>query len=245
MSQEVLSLLGLALLGSVAGLVGGVIFLVKKSLAEKLSVVAVPFAAGVLVSVAMLDLLPESIEIYENAFLVALLSFLGAFIFENLVIQLHHHDGHKHEVTSVPLIILGDTIHNFIDGVAIAAAFLADPLFGLFVAIATFLHETPHEIADFGVLLSAGWSRTKTFITNLLSASATVPGALLVYFYAGGEAGFVGPLLAVSAGIFLYLGATDFLPEVLHDKKGRAASLIPVLLGVLLVFLATTFFHFG
>ena len=111
-------------------------------------------------------------------------------------------------VCQISLVIFGDTIHNFIDGVAIAAAYLTDPSFGVVVALATFLHETPHEIGDFGILVSAGWSRGKTFMANLFSALATFPGAMFVYFFAQGAHEKVGILLSVSAGIFLFLGAS-------------------------------------
>ena len=117
--------------------------------------------------------------------------------------------------------IFGDTVHNFLDGVAIAAAFLVNPSLGLVVALSTFLHETPHEIADFGILLSAGWSRQKAFVANLFSALATFPGALLTYFYASRVESAVGVLLAIAAGLFLYVAATDFLPEVRHAPKTK------------------------
>ncbi len=139
---------------------------------------------------------------------------------------------------SAPLVVFGDTIHNFIDGVAIASAYLVDPYFGLVVTLSTFLHETPHEIGDFGVLMSAGWSRSKTFIVNLFSATATFPGALMVFFFLRDAHDKIGILLAISAGIFLYLGASDFLPEVGEEEKGVATWKILSLLviGVLLMY---------
>ena len=139
---------------------------------------------------------------------------------------------------SAPLVVFGDTIHNFIDGVAIASAYLIDPYFGLVVTLSTFLHETPHEIGDFGVLMSAGWSRSKTFIANLFSATATFPGALLVFFLLRDAHDKIGILLAISAGIFLYLGASDFLPEVGEEEKGVATwkKLSLLVIGVLLMY---------
>lgn len=159
--SDLIPVLLLAAIGSVAGLIGGVVFLVKKDWARVLCRYAIPFAAGVLISVSLLHLLPESEHILgENAFLIVLVSFVLSFIFEQYFAHLHHHEDKKRTMlkTSIPLVIFGDTIHNFIDGVTIAAAYLTDPTFGLIVALASFLHETPHEIGDFGVLISAGWS---------------------------------------------------------------------------------------
>jgi zinc and cadmium transporter len=245
MQNTLLYLLILTFFGSIAGLIGGVIFLVKENWARKLSEYAVPFAAGVLLSVSLLHLIPEaSDQMGETAFVWVLAAFLFSFFFEEYFAHLHHHEHRKGTMrkATVPLILFGDTVHNFIDGVAIAAAFLADPTFGVIVTAATFLHETPHEIGDFGVLLSAGWSRTKTFIANLLSASATFPGALLVYFVLGPDAHEnIGALLAVSAGVFLYLGASDFLPEVgdNHDHEHGISTrkqLLLLIFGVLLMY---------
>ncbi len=242
MQSSVLPLILLSLVGSVAGLVGGAIFLLKKKWSKTLSFYAIPFAAGVLLSVSVLHLLPEaSEEMGEGAFMIALIAFLASFIFEKYFASLHHHEEHKETLqkTTIPLVIFGDTIHNFIDGVAVAAAYLVSPGLGLTVAFSTFLHETPHEIGDFGVLVSRGWSRKKTFIANFLSALATIPGALVVfYFFPNAGEGSVAWLLAVAAGIFLYLGASDFLPEIgEHDsKKDTFIKMILVIVGVFTIY---------
>lgn len=139
---------------------------------------------------------------------------------------------------SIPLIIFGDTIHNFIDGVTIAAAFATDPSFGVVITLATFLHETPHEIGDFGVLISLGWSKAKTFKTNFLSAMATFPGAFVTYFFLQDANREVAILIAISGGIFLFLGASDFLPEVKHRKaeSGKWKEVAFVLLGIIVMY---------
>ncbi len=241
MNNELLVLLYLAFVGSIAGLIGGVVFLVKDNWAKTLCRYAIPFAAGVLLTIALIDLLPESaLVIGLSAYTITLASFLAAFFFEQYFAQLHHHQGHGHSQlkNTVPLVIVGDTIHNFIDGVAIAAAFMVEPVFGLVVALASFLHETPHEIGDFGILLSAGWSKKNTFLVNMFSASTTFLGALLVYFFVADKPEVIGVLLAISAGLFLYLGASDFLPEVGKGKgKYRTSKLAVLLLGVLIMFL--------
>jgi len=235
--SSILTLLLLAFLGSVAGLVGSVIYFVHIPFSRRFCGLAVPFAAGVLLTVSFLDLLPEAVELVgERAFIVALIAFLAAFLFEEFFAGLHHHEhrGHTMTKTAVPLVLAGDTIHNFIDGVAIASAFVVDPSFGLVVSFATFLHETPHEIGDFGILINAGWSRSRALLANLFSASATFPGALMVYFFATESPSLEGTFLAISAGLFLYLGATDFLPSI-HDNyagQGTKIKVLVLLLGV-------------
>lgn len=239
--NPLIAILLLSFVGSIAGLIGGVIFLLKREWARTLCKYAVPFAAGVLLSVSLLHLLPEAVHLTgESAYFIVLIALLSSFFFEQYFAHLHHHEGHKHVETkaSAPLVVFGDTIHNFIDGVAIASAYLIEPYFGLVVTFSTFLHETPHEIGDFGVLMSAGWSRRKTFIANMFSATATFPGALLVFFYLRDAHDKIGILLAVSAGIFLYLGASDFLPEVGEEEKGVSTwkKLLLLVIGVLTMY---------
>jgi zinc and cadmium transporter len=237
-----LQILILAFIGSVAGLLGGVIFLIKKNWAHTLCLYAVPFAAGVLLSVSLLHLLPEAADkAGESAFLFVLIALLLSFFFEQFFARLHHHEHQEQNglESSVPLVILGDTIHNFIDGVAIASAFLVEPHFGLIIALAAFLHETPHEIGDFGILMAAGWSRAKTFAANFFSALSTFPGALLVFYLMRDADEKIGILLAVSAGVFLYLGASDFLPRVGEGGEALASwkKFSLLILGVALVYL--------
>jgi len=234
--SPLLSLLTLAFIGSVASLIGGIILLLRRKWAKGLTSDAIPLAAGVLLAVSLLDLLPQAVDkVGDLAFTIVLSVFVTLFLVERFLFYLHHHsvdDDHRKE--TVPLIIFGDTIHNFLDGVAIAAGFLVSPSLGAIVALSTFLHETPHEIADFGILLANGWSPKKAFTANFLSALATFPGALLTYYYAASIEAGVGILLAVAAGLFLYIAATDFLPEAEHaprEKMGRQALFL--LIGVL------------
>ncbi len=234
--MESLNLLLQALLGSVIALFGGVIFLYNRRLSSVLEKYSVPFAAGVLVSVSILGLIPEAEhEIGESVFWIVLVSFLGVYIFEHLFFNIHHHgdeDGHTHEIkeSSVGLVIFGDTIHNFIDGVAIGAGFLINPNLGWITAFSTFLHEVPHEIGDFGILLKAGWSKSKILFVNVVSALMTVVGAFTVYLFSHNES-LNGTLMAISAGVFLYLGASDFLPKIKDQKNSKIKSILPLMLG--------------
>lgn len=237
--SDLLNIVLLSLLGGVVALVGGLVFLFIKKWSDFLVKYSVPFAAGVLVTVALVGLLPEVVhEIGDKGFLVVLITFFGAYLFEQFACELHHHDhDHKGEVecaTSVPLVIMGDTIHNFIDGVAIAAAYLVNPGLGLVAAVSTLLHEIPHEIGDFGILLKAGWKKRKILAINLMSSSFTVVGALMVYFM-NPDKEVIGVLLAVAAGMFLYLGASDFLPHA-NEGVSKKKSVLVLLLGALVMY---------
>lgn len=237
---SILNLFLLALLGSVIALIGGLIFLFNKGWSETLERNSVPFAAGVLVTVSLLGLLPEAVELTgESAFFIVLVSFFGAYLFENIFFGIHHHDTHHHGKeyeSSVPLVIFGDTIHNLMDGVAIGASFLVAPGLGLVTAISTFLHEVPHEIGDFGILLKAGWERNRIIVVNVFSASATIFGAFFIFLTPQKEA-LTGVLLALSAGIFLYLGASDFLPHIEELKGSKIKPILPLVIGALAMIL--------
>jgi len=243
--SDLINILALVFLGSIISLVGGVVFLYNKSWSGWLSSHSIPFAAGVLITVSLVSLLPESVHmIGERAYLVLLISFLCAYLFENFFFSLHHHndDRHKNKAVqkSVPLVILGDTIHNFIDGIAIAASFITTPGLGLITAISTFLHEVPHEIGDFGILLKAGWSRRKTFCVNLVSAMASVLGALFVVYLVD-DPGIIGVFMAIAAGLFLYLGASDFLPHIHEEDLSPTSAVISLLVGSLIMLSVTSF----
>ncbi len=234
--MESINLLSQALLGSVIALFGGVIFLYNRKLSSVLEKYSVPFAAGVLVTVSILGLIPEAEHMLgESTYWIVLVSFLGVYIFEHLFFGIHHHgeeDGHAHEIkkSSVGLVIFGDTIHNFIDGVAIGAGFLINPNLGWVTAFSTFLHEVPHEIGDFGILLKAGWTRSKILVVNIISALMTVVGAFTVYFFSHSET-LNGTLMAISAGVFLYLGASDFLPKIKDQNNSKLKSILPLIIG--------------
>ncbi len=227
----------LSLLGSVFALIGGVVFLNIKAWSAKLNSYAVPFAAGVLITVSLIGLMPEALELSgEVVFQIVLLAFIGSYIFENFFVQIHHHeDGHQ-VISSVPLVIIGDTIHNFIDGVVIASAYLISPGLGVITTISTFLHEVPHEIGDFGIMQKAGYSKKRIVLINLYSSLTTLIGAGLVIMTQPSE-NILGLLMAFAAGVFLYLGASDFLPEINKSQDSRKSLLTAFILGVILMFL--------
>jgi len=238
MLTETVILLLQSLLGSVIALVGGLVFLFNKKLSAVLEKYSMSFAAGVLITVSIAGLIPEAEhEMGESAYWIVLISFLTVYLFEHLFFGIHHHDedhGHKVKDSSTTLVIIGDSIHNFIDGIAIGASFLINPNLGWITALSTFLHEVPHEIGDFGILLKAGWSKSKILSVNIASSLMTVVGAFIVYFIKDMHS-MIGPLMAISAGVFLYLGASDFLPKIELDNKSKFKSILPLILGASIV----------
>jgi len=241
MTTENLFLLAVyTFIGSLAGLVGGIAFLYNQRTSKLLCTIAVPFAAGVLLTVGLTDLLPEAAEeAGEVAFLVTLIAILTAFFIEQFFAHLHHHgeNGHTQRYTSVPLVLVGDTLHNVVDGIAIGAAFLVEPSFALIVAISTLLHEAPHEIADMGILISSGWSKGKALLANALSASSAFVGAFGMVFLAETLEGLVGIFLAISAGLFIYLGLGDFLPQLGEERERALQKFTIMLVGVVVMLL--------
>ncbi len=239
--NEALLLLVFSLLGSVFALVGGALFLYIKKWRRLLCRYSIPFAAGVLLTTAFIGLLPEAVHLIdERAYAVCLFSFLAAFMFEHFFFKLHHHDdskehNHSSKKGSMLLLIIGDTVHNFVDGVAIGASFLASPILGLTTAFSSFLHEVPHEIGDFAILYKFKWKPAKILLVNFVSALATVVGAFLVYYFIKNDA-VVGYLIAFAAGLFFYLGAVDFLPSSADKETDIRKNLIPLIIGVIVMF---------
>jgi zinc and cadmium transporter len=213
----------LTLAGSVISLTGGIILLFKKDLSAKLTDYLSAFAGGTLLGTAFLDLLPEAVESMpesRNIFLWTLVGILTFFLLERFVHWFHHHHEHDenqgadYKKPTGALIILGDSIHNFIDGVAIAGTFLVNPQLGLITTLAVGAHEIPQEIGDFGILLKAGYSKKKVLWYNVLSACTAFAGALITYFLGTQITALLPALLAITAGFFIYIALSDLVPEI-------------------------------
>ena len=237
-----------SLLGGVISLVGGILLLSKKSSAQVLAKYATPFAAGALLAAAFFDLLPEAIEQLADgaASRWVLGGILIFFILEHFLRWFHHHHEHgKEDIVQAPLIIIGDSIHNLLDGVAIGAAFLIDVPTGVVTALAVAAHEIPQEIGDFGLLLKYGYPRKKVLYVNALSALMSTLGALLTFRLGQATALPLGELLAITAGMFIYIAASDLIPTIHESAKGKANYFAAVLLlfGVLTVGVTTEIAH--
>ena len=217
------------LAGSVISLIGGILLLRAKKRRETAILLTLPFGAGALLAAAFFDLLPEAFDEGEPQTLLlwTLFGFTLFFVLERTASWFHHH--HEHDkghqnAQQRSLIIIGDIMHNAIDGLAIAAAFLVSIPTGIITALAVSAHEIPKELGTFALLLSRGWKGRKVIIANLATALATLVTALLVY-YLGTDAHLpVGPLLALTAGFFIYVAASDIIPEI-HEQPRRTGTI--------------------
>lgn len=222
--------------------------LLHKTFIRRVSFALVSFAAGALLATGFLDTMKEAAaQAGDTVFLWVTLSIAGFFVIERLFLHLHHHeqdDEHQEDLKlPVGLLIFGDALHNFIDGVSIAASFMVSVPLGIITTTAVFVHEIPHELGDFGILLQKGWGRKKVFLFNALTGVTAFVGAILAYFLGTELAGGVPILLSIASGNFIYLSATDLLPEIHHHSKKNAAlpNVIYFLLGIGVIILLTTF----
>lgn len=215
------------LLGSVISLIGGVLLLLKKRFALKISHFLTAFAAGALLSTAFFDLLPEAAEHMEELNIdlnIPLWTLIGVLTFFLLERFIHHHHAHGEQAEEkksvIPLVIVGDTMHNFADGVAIAATFLISIPLGIVTSLAVAAHEIPQEIGDFGIMLHKGMARKKVLLINFYSSLASLAGAILTYIYKDQIVGFLPIILAVTAGFFIYIALANLIPEI-HSRENQ------------------------
>lgn len=238
-------------LGSVFSLIGGFILLANVKFALKISHFLASFAAGVLLGSAFFDLLPEALEESKGAASNAVLPWVlfGIvlfFLLERFIHWFHHHDEfheHQESKSTIPLIIVGDTVHNFIDGIVIAATFLASVPLGVITAFAVAAHEIPQEIGDFGLMLHKGLSRKKIIWVNIVSACASFVGAMITFSLGNLLDGYIPVFLALTAGFFIYIATSDLIPEIHHEKRKKFAVVetLLLLLGIILVWISLYF----
>lgn len=239
-----------SLIGGVFSLLGGFILLSRRVWAEKLAMYATPFAAGALLSAVFLDLLREGVEL-ADPYRVLLSCLVGIIIFffaERFLHWFHHHHEHEDKKTdpTASLVIIGDTLHNALDGVAIAASFLISVPTGIITTIAVAAHEIPQEVGDFGLLLNKGLSRRNVLLANIVSALATTIMAILTFWLGSSDKLPIGVLLGLSAGFLLYIAMSDVIPSIHeHTKKGKLLDTRPFLLvlGAVLVGITISIAH--
>jgi zinc and cadmium transporter len=225
---------------SLGSLVGVFTISLNQKVLQKFLLNLVALSAGTLLAGAFLHLLPESIEQLGNyaPFPIALFSFIGFFLIEKVLQWRHCHDEeHCEEHTLGYMNLIGDMIHNLLDGLIIAGAFATSPSLGWATTTAIVLHEVPQEISDFGVLLHSGFTRKKALLLNLMVGLSSIIGGLLGYFATSTFASLTPYILPVAAGGFIYISASDLIPEMKKDTTPlRTLSLVlTFLLGVALM----------
>lgn len=222
-----MSVLGWIIAGGLAmsaiALVGAVGLLVEERTLRKMTLPLVAFSAGSLLGGAFFHMLPAAMEQGSSALMAFAWTMAGFAVFFALEQFLHWH--HCHRASSdcrkplTYLILIGDGLHNFIGGLAVAGTFLVDIRLGVATWLAAAAHEIPQELGDFGVLLHGGWSKKKALAFNVLSALTFLLGGLLAYAVSFSiDVGFLVPF---AAGNFIYIGASDLVPEVNKHREVR------------------------
>jgi zinc and cadmium transporter len=220
----------------------------------------VSLSVGIMLSTSLLHALPEAFESHASArslFATLLAGLLAFFALEKVAIlrHSHHHEGdghhhaHGHDAHEAGkagwMILVGDGLHNFTDGILIAAAFLADPKLGLVTGLAIIAHEIPQEIGDFIVLLNAGFTRTRAFVFNLLCSLLAVLGGLLGYFTLDRASNLIPYVLVFASSGFIYIALSDLMPQM--QRRATIRETIPqvllIALGVAIVLMLTHEHH--
>ena len=232
------------LIVSLISLIGVVFFWVNQKLVDKVVPWLVAFAAGTLLAAAWFDLIPESSEkLSDLASVWVIVGILLFLLFEQV---LHWHHEHRHDCDECTQrakavgysVLLGDGLHNFLDGILIASAFMANIPVGVATTMAVLFHEIPQELGDFGVLLHSGFSRTKALYFNFISALTAVLGGLVAYFALNSIQNSIPYIVAIGAGGFLYIALADLFAELKGGKNIvlRFGQLIILIFGVLLIY---------
>ncbi|MDB5729751.1 MAG: family metal transporter [Noviherbaspirillum sp.] len=216
----------------------------------------VSLSVGILLSTSLLHALPEAFESKADShalFAALLVGLLGFFLLEKFAILRHSHhyegDGHAHKHGHDKdeagkagwMILVGDGLHNFTDGILIAAAFLANPNLGLLTALAIIAHEIPQEIGDFIVLLNAGFSRTRAYVYNLLCSLMAIIGGVLGYLTLDRATELIPYVLVFASSGFIYIALSDLMPQMQRRATLRETipQIILITVGVAIVLFVT------
>ncbi|MBI5465801.1 MAG: ZIP family metal transporter [Candidatus Kerfeldbacteria bacterium] len=237
-----------ALATGLLSLTGGVILLHLRRLGPHNLRYLVSFAAGAMLSAAFLDILPEAISAGDGAGNLVYVLYAMVFFFLTEKFLLWHHHSHEHaggEPHPVGfLVIVGDSLHNFLDGITITVTFLVSLPLGLVTTAAIIFHEIPQEIGDFAILLDAGFARLRVLWWNLFSSLATLVGAWLALFFADSLSLINSQLLSLAAGSFIYIAAADLIPQIHRETDTRRMTYqaLALCLGMGLIGLLVKFF---
>ena len=227
-----------SILGSVGSIIGAASLLSFPAQTRKtLLPMLLSYATGTLLGAAFLGMIPKAVQ--QATTLSVSSTVLGGillfFFLEKIIIWRHCHDTECEVHSSAgPLILIGDAFHNFVDGFVIAAAFLTSIPLGIAASLAVIAHEIPQEVGDFAILLESGYSRLRALVFNTLSSLATLPGAIIAYFFLGTTMEAVPYMLAISAASFIYIAIADLVPSM-HRQiglKSAVQQLILILAGI-------------
>lgn len=218
----------------------------NEKLLNKILLILISLSAGVLMGGAFLHLLPEAVESSNGADSLAfvLVGFILFFIIEKVLHWRHCHNGKCDVHTFHYMNLIGDSVHNFIDGMIIAASFIISIPLGITSTVAIAAHEIPQEIGDFGVLIYGGFEKKKAIMLNFAVALTVIFGGLVGYFFTKNVEPAVMFLISFAAGGFIYIGATDLIPEIkkeLNIKKSMLTIFV-FICGILIMWLVKIIF---
>ncbi|MDD4477080.1 MAG: ZIP family metal transporter [Patescibacteria group bacterium] len=216
MNNLILIILGTFLI-SLGSLIGVLTLFVNQKILNKVLLGLVGLSSGALLGAAFIHLMPEGVENLspDLFFLIMLATILGDLLIEKLLHWRHCHSGpHCSTHTFGYMNLVGDSVHNFIDGLIIASSFAVNTGLGVSTVLAIALHEIPQEIGDFGVLLYAGFEKKKALVLNFLVALAVVAGGLAGWFLSTHIENITKFLVPVASGGFIYIALSDILPEI-------------------------------
>jgi zinc and cadmium transporter len=229
MNTELFSIILATVVISAGSLIGVLTLAMNQKFLRKILMSLVSLSAGTMLAAALIHLLPESIEALgpHLPMQLALFSFISFFLLERFLHWHHCHDG-KHPTTHTVgyMNLVGDGVHNFLDGILIAASFATSGGLGLIATLAIVMHELPQEIGDFGVLLHSGFTRRKAIMSNVLVSLTAVLGGILGYYASHTMEVFASYLIPIAAGGFLYIGAADLVPELKHETSTKKTLLM-------------------
>lgn len=231
---------------SLISFVGVVTLSLKDKILNKILLILIGLSAGALMGGAFLHLLPEAVEKSTglNVYLFVLVGFILFFLIEKVLHWRHCHKGECDVHTFHYMNLVGDSIHNFIDGLIMAASFVVSIPLGITTTIAIATHEIPQEIGDFGVLLYGGFSKKRAIMLNFVVALTAVLGGIVGYFVSNLIENIVVFILPFAAGGFIYIAATDLVPEIRKelDMKKYMATLFVFICGILIMWVTKVIF---
>lgn len=222
---------------SLISLIGILYFFIEKNKLYRSLIYLVSFSAGALLGDAFLHLIPEAYENSSNKHLISIYILLGILLFFILEKTIHWRHCHEEPCETHPhpfsyIILVGDTVHNFIDGLIIGASYLVSIQIGIATTIAVVFHEIPQEIGDFSSLIYGGFSRMRALMYNFISALFAVLGAFIVLFFGENSGNLVNFLIPFAAGGFIYIASSDLIPE-LHKSVEIEKSIRQIIMFIL------------
>ncbi|MDI6721215.1 MAG: ZIP family metal transporter, partial [Candidatus Aenigmarchaeota archaeon] len=206
---------------SLVSFVGALTLFAKDKILKKGLPLLVSFAAGSMLGATFFDLLPEAMEFGSQYIFASILAGIVIFFFIEKIFHWHHHITKCRVHTVAYMNLIGDAVHNFIDGMIIAASFVISVPLGIISTIAIIFHEIPQEIGDFGVLIYGGFSKSRALLYNLLSAVTAIIGAVIFFAISSYFQNFISILIPFAAGAFIYIAVADLIPELQKEKSLR------------------------